>query len=196
LTTPPDPGVAAVRAAELQASLRICGVQHAPIFAPFADCGFLGPGRFESLDASWQQWGGRDRASAYVVDLYRRFRPQVILAHDPVTGEYGHPNHMAAGWACVDAWDSLQCVGDPATPCKIYVRSKDEGAWRPDWDRPEPHFAGRSAAEIGAEALRCHRSQDAASAGVRSWMRYALLRTRVGADQARNDLFEHCPQQG
>lgn len=193
LTRSPDLVMAAVRADELRACLRTCGITEEPIFAPFPDCGFLGPGRFESLDWVWERWGGRAAAAEYVTDLYRRLRPQVVLAHHPETGEYGHPNHMAAGWACADAWDRLHGDGDEATPCKIYVRSKDDGAWRPDWDAPEAAFDGRSPAEVGAEGLRCHRSQNAATAGVRPWLRYALLRSRVGDDRERNDLFEHCP---
>lgn len=193
LTRQADMEVAALRESELRASLRTCGLADEPVLGSFPDCGFSSPGRFESLAWVWQRWGGREAGRDFIIALYRRFRPQVVFTHDPETGEYGHPNHMAAGWACVDAWDALHAAFDPATPCKIYVRSDAPEAWRPDWFAAQPALGGRSPAEIGAEALRCHRSQSCAEAGIREHLRYRILRSRVGEDRLRNDILEHCP---
>jgi hypothetical protein len=99
---------------------------------------------------------------------------------------------MAAGWACVDAWDAMHAAGDPATPDKIYARSDAPDAWHVDWHVPQPALDGRSPAEVGAAALRCHRSQSCADAGIRPHLRYRILRSRVGDDTGRDDIFEHC----
>lgn len=192
LTRQADTEIAALRENELRASLRTCGLPNEPVLGSFPDCGYVAPGRFESLAWVWERWGGRDAATAYMASLYRRFRPRVVFAHHPETGEYGHPNHMAAGWACVDAWDQLHAAGDPATPCKIYVRSDAADAWHPDWFAPQPALDGRSPAELGAAALACHRSQSCADAGIRPYLRYRTIRSRVGDDALRCDILENC----
>lgn len=193
LTRQADMELAALRENELRASLRTCGVETEPLLGCFPDCGFIAPDRFETLEWVWQRWGGRTAARDHLIAIYRRLRPRVVFAHHPDSGEYGHPNHMAAGWACIDAWDALHASGDPATPCKIYINDAGPEAWHPDWDAPLPALGGRSPAEIGAAALRCHRSQDCASDGIRSHLRFRTIRSRVGDDVVRRDILENCP---
>ena len=45
------------------------------------------------MKASYQKWGGKEKVEEYVVSLYRKLRPQVVLSHD-LRGEYGHPAHI------------------------------------------------------------------------------------------------------
>lgn len=190
LTRQADMELAALREGELRASLWTCGMRHEPVLASFPDCGFIAPDRFESLEWVWTRWGGRATVAAYVAGLYRRFRPRVVFSHHPETGEYGHPNHQAAGWACLDAHALL--AGDAAQPQKIYVG--DPAGWRVDWHAPLPALGGRSAAEVGAEALRCHRSQSCSDAGVRAHLAFRAIRSQVGEDAVCSDIFENCHQ--
>jgi LmbE family N-acetylglucosaminyl deacetylase len=192
MTRPSDESTAALRERELRESLWTCGMPHEPLLAGFPDCGFLGPDRFESLEQTWERWGGRAAVSAFMADLYRRFQPTLVFTHNPETGEYGHPNHQAIGWACLDAYDALLSQHDPATPRKIYTTSRTERAWRIDWNRPLSALGGRSADVVASKALRCHRSQSCSTAGVRAYLAYELVRSQVGADRVKTDFFEGC----
>jgi LmbE family N-acetylglucosaminyl deacetylase len=192
MTRESNEGTAALRDGELRESLWTCGMRHEPLLAGFPDCGFLGPDHFESLEQTWERWGGRAAVSAFMADLYRRFHPTLVFTHNPETGEYGHPNHKAAGRACLDAYDALLSQHDPAMPRKIYITSRTERAWRIDWNRPLSALGGRSADVVASKALRCHRSQSCSTAGVRSYLAYELVRSQVGTDRVKIDFFEGC----
>lgn len=194
-------GRAAERDAELRASLWTCGVRYEPVWGGFPDCGFIAPGRFESLEWVHERWGGRKAATEYLAGCYRRFQPRVIVTHHPETGDYGHPNHMASGWACVDAFDLCQrqdFAGLRSTAIqKLYVcgSDADPDAGRGAWDLPLAAFGGETAIAVGNRALRCHRSQSASEgSGIRSTLAFSLRRSRVGEDPMKRDLFENTRQ--
>ena len=177
---PPGSEIAAVRAGELRASLRTCGLEDPPLWGGFEDCGWIEGGGFRDLDWVWARWGGRDAVRDALIGVYARERPVTVFAHNPETGDYGHPNHMASGQACIDAFEACQrdpdLVGDPDCLRRLYVSSRvgAPGAGRVDWHRPLDRFDGRTAAEVAASALRCHRSQDCHAIGVRDHLAYEL----------------------
>lgn len=176
------PEAAALRAIELTASLRTCGLDAPPLWGGFKDCGWIEGGGFRSLAWTWERWGGRDAARDAMIATFARLRPVTIYTHNPEHGDYGHPNHMATGQACLDAFDACRAdpslIGDPGCLERLYVscREDEDGARKLDWHRPLPRFGGRSAAEVGAAALRCHRSQSCRDAGVRAKLAYHLRR--------------------
>lgn len=188
-------GNATRRDRELRASLWTCGLRHEPIQGAFADCGYVAQGQFKSLAWVWNQWGGRARAAAFVADLYRRYRPTVIFTHNPVTGDYGHPNHMATGWACIDAYETCLATADLADDetalQQLHIASRSDRAWRMDWDQPDPRLNGKSATQIATRALACHQSQTVGSQGVRPGLAFELALFRTAHQPARHAFFEH-----
>lgn len=172
--------IAALRATELAASLRTCGVADPPLWGGFEDCGWIEPGSFRELAWVWDRWGGRAAVRDALIGIYARLRPLTVFAHNPESGDYGHPNHMASGQACIDAFEACRrdpaLTGDPDCLRRLYVSSRvgAPGAGRIDWHRPLAHFDGRTAAEVAAAALRCHRSQSCHDIGVRDHLAYEL----------------------
>ena len=140
------------------------------------------------------------------VQLIRRFKPLVILGHDP-DGEYGHGQHklntyylMQAVEQAADArqypWVALQ-YGLWNTP-KVYLHLYEENGIVFDVNTVlEKDPAGRTPFEIAKDAYLWHVSQQqyyfAVSQDPNSVMdctRFGLYRTLVGYDTG-NDLMEH-----
>lgn len=187
---------ARTRELELADSLWTCGLRYPAIAGGFLDCGYVSPGKFDSIHSVWQRWGGRAVVSEFIQGLYRQFRPMVVFTHNHVTGEYGHPAHRAAGMACIDAFDARAAGGaphaDPVLPAKIYECSWSENAWSQDWNRPLAAFSGQSGWQVASRALVCHRTQAIARRPLHTGQRTALVRSSVGPDVSRQDYFERC----
>nr|WSX49957.1 N-acetyl-1-D-myo-inositol-2-amino-2-deoxy-alpha-D-glucopyranoside deacetylase [Streptomyces sp. NBC_00974] len=91
-----DDALGTHRVGELAAAMRELGVtDHRFLGGPgrFRDSGMMGaeqnrrPGAFWSADV--------DEAAAYLVEVIREVRPQVLVTYDP-DGGYGHPDHIQA----------------------------------------------------------------------------------------------------
>ncbi|MFF4184834.1 N-acetyl-1-D-myo-inositol-2-amino-2-deoxy-alpha-D-glucopyranoside deacetylase [Streptomyces sp. NPDC001691] len=91
-----DGGLGAHRVGELAAAMKELGVtDHRFLGGPgrFRDSGMMGveqnhrPGAFWNTDV--------DEAAAYLVEVIRSLRPQVLVTYDP-DGGYGHPDHIQA----------------------------------------------------------------------------------------------------
>ncbi|RVU19526.1 N-acetyl-1-D-myo-inositol-2-amino-2-deoxy-alpha-D-glucopyranoside deacetylase [Streptomyces antnestii] len=114
------------RIGELTAAMKELGVtDHRFLGGPgrFRDSGMMGaeqnnrPGAFWSADL--------DEAAAYLVEVIREVRPQVLVTYDP-DGGYGHPDHIKAHRVAMRAADLAaepafrRDLGDPHTVAKIY----------------------------------------------------------------------------
>lgn len=160
----------------------------------------------------------RDRLVELQVEYLRRFRPQVVVGHDP-NGEYGHPQHIINTETLMDA---LTLAADPTyseetaadygvwdVP-KTYLHLYGENRITMDWDRPLARFGGKTAYEMSKLGFACHRSQHYTwfsdwLSGARgnytkatdikkySPTEYGLYRTTVGADTGVGgwDFFEN-----
>lgn len=151
-----------------------------------------------------------DRLLAYVTEMIRKYRPDVIVTHD-VNGEYGHGAHRACCWAV------QQCVETAADPDRYPESAAQYGAWQIkkayihlyrgelgqidfDWRQPLSAFDGKTAFEITDEAFHLHKTQ--AFSGkyqVKDYGKYdnslfGLYYSTVGPDTGANDLFEHLAQ--
>jgi len=185
----------ALREQEMRCSIWKSGLRNEPIFARFRDCCEKG-----SVDASWAAWGGRDKAVGYLTQLIRKFRPDVVLAHDLIHGEYGHSNHIAAGIATVEAFEA---AGDPTRfpeqldsvktwqPKKCYVHLFSGKSLTHRWDMESEEIEGKTPLQVTYEGLRCYVTQG--NQRVRSdpsaWGLYA---TTVGPDSiAKEDFLEN-----
>lgn len=185
------------RRLELLDSLWTCGVRDYPVFAGYIDY------YTSSLLAMYQYW---DRSGLYmdVAQLYREYKPQVVVAHD-LQGEYGHGAHRAVSDAAQKAVAlaadpgqhvaSVQLFGTWEVP-KVYIHLWEENALTMDWQTPLASMGGKSPQEIAREAYKCHASQQRKQWAVEDGgkydnSRFGLFFTNVGLDVEKNDLFEH-----
>ena len=113
-----------VRAAEVEAALRILGVEHHH-FLGYRDSGMMGTADNRLPDAFWN--ADFMEATGRLVRLIRRYRPEVVTAYDPYGG-YGHPDHIqvhrvgtAAYFGAADVGRFPLEDGDEAwLPSKLY----------------------------------------------------------------------------
>lgn len=185
------------RRLELLDSLWTCGVRAYPVFAGYQD--YL----TSTLKDMYQYW---DKQSLYqdVCNLYRQYRPQVVVAHDK-HGEYGHGAHQAVSDAARKATklaaDETQCVGTVKTlgvwqVPKVYIHLWEENQLAMDWHQPLAAFDGLTAQEVARRAYACHTSQQqkqwaVLDGGIYDNSLFGLFSSTVGPDVEKNDLFEH-----
>ncbi|MFD9377331.1 N-acetyl-1-D-myo-inositol-2-amino-2-deoxy-alpha-D-glucopyranoside deacetylase [Streptomyces sp. NPDC059999] len=84
------------RIGELAAAMGELGVtDHRFLGGPgrFRDSGMMGAEQNHRPDAFWS--ADVDEAAAYLVEVIRELRPQVLVTYDP-EGGYGHPDHIQA----------------------------------------------------------------------------------------------------
>lgn len=110
---------------------------------------------------------GEDALIKFQVEMIRRFKPQVVVAHD-VNGEYQHGAHIANTYTLQQALEpaadstkyseSAVLYGTWNVP-KVYIHLWKENKIIMDWDKPLENFGGKTAFEVSKEGYKCHRSQ-------------------------------------
>ncbi|MEU5048307.1 N-acetyl-1-D-myo-inositol-2-amino-2-deoxy-alpha-D-glucopyranoside deacetylase [Streptomyces sp. NPDC021096] len=91
-----DNTLGAHRLGELAAAMRELGVtDHRFLGGPgrYRDSGMMGAPQNERPECFWR--ADVDEAAAYLVEVIREVRPQVLVTYDP-DGGYGHPDHIQA----------------------------------------------------------------------------------------------------
>lgn len=186
-----------------------CGVRAYP------DVGDLWDKYTKHLDKQYAAWGKKETFTR-VCELYRRYRPDVVVTHD-VKGEYGHGAHLA----CADA--ALRCVEWAADETKYTSSVKEYGTWQVkklyyhlgsssllemNWDEPLEAFGGKTGFEIAQEAYKLYVSQQNASQKnpeTGKWERFvveprtsqyscylfSLVHSAVGEDTQRSGFLEN-----
>src|SRR5215218_6138196 len=166
-----------VRTQELLAARRIDGAEQ--FFTRAIDFGFT-----KSPEETFRFWD-HDAVLADVVWVVRRFRPDVMIARFPTTGEGGHGQHTASAILASEAFDA---AGDPARfpeqlkngvrPWKPKRLVRNVSNFRPEAppgaDRMlsvdvggyDP-LLGKSYTEIAAESRTMHMSQAQGTPGRR-----------------------------
>ncbi len=182
---------------ELLDCLWLCGLRNYPSFGPMRDNFAM------SLAGMYQKWR-KETLYNYVVGLYRRFKPDVVVSHD-LNGEYGHGAHRATADA------ANQAVALAANAGRYSASAKQYGVWKVsklylhlysknvvdmDWRRPLKAFDGKTAYDVALEGFLCHKSQLNKEYAVEDFGPYddslfGLAYTRVGPDVEKNDFFEH-----
>ena len=180
------------RRLELLDGLWLCGVRSYPDLGTFPDA------YAASLAGQYRKKGwSRERVLAHVAQLYRRYRPEVVVTHD-VNGEYGHGAHRAAADAAIAAVGQAAQGEDGWAIRKLYLHLYTEGAMRMDWRVPLSAFGGRTAFDVAEAAFACHISQQKTDYRVEDFGPYdnacfGLAYSAVGEDAAGGDFFEHVP---
>ena len=192
------------RRLELCDCLWACGVTIYPQFLNYFDA--------TNADTSeiLKEWGGREKVKSDLVGLYRRYRPDVVVMQ-AVGGESGHPAHRILAQMGRDAVEqaasaqecpeSAELYGTWDVP-KVYVHLWEENQITMDWHVPLARFGGLDGMEVAAIAFDKHVSQRDKSqysihdGGGTDCSLFGLFHTTVGADEAKNDMFEHIPARG
>ena len=208
--TPSNP----TRRSEALNGLWHMGVRNYPVFGNFSDR-YANTGKLK--DAYKLINGGQNTVWAWVTELYRRFRPEVVVTQD-IGGEYGHPQHKMIADA------AIQCYTKAADPSEFKESADRYGPWQVkklyihlygdentqtvlDWDQPLEAFGGKTGAELAAEAFALHVSQKGMGAGKGKnfeeftvektgaekypYNRFGLHSSEVGEDEAKDDFLEH-----
>ncbi|MDX3238291.1 N-acetyl-1-D-myo-inositol-2-amino-2-deoxy-alpha-D-glucopyranoside deacetylase [Streptomyces sp. ME03-5709C] len=89
----------------------------------FRDSGMMGAPQNDRPDCFWQ--ADLDLAAAYLVEVIREVRPQVLVTYDP-DGGYGHPDHIMAHRVAMRAAELSaepayrRDLGEPHSISKVY----------------------------------------------------------------------------
>ena len=189
------------------------GVRTYPEFGPFSDK-YSNPSRIEQ---AYKDMGGQDKVLGWVTELYRKYRPAVVVTQD-IKGEYGHPQHEMMVDAAIKCWDKAADGTAYAESAAAY------GAWEVkklylhlygdeaestafNWNIPMESMGGRTANEVAEDAFTFHVTQagkgnkfngvrvpfSVAEYGVKRYPnnRFGLYATRVGQDTGHEDFLEH-----
>ncbi|MBT2477160.1 N-acetyl-1-D-myo-inositol-2-amino-2-deoxy-alpha-D-glucopyranoside deacetylase [Streptomyces sp. ISL-94] len=114
------------RVGELAAAMAELGVtDHRFLGGPgrFRDSGMMGAPQNDRPEAFWS--ADVDEAAAYLVEVIREVRPQVLVTYDP-DGGYGHPDHIQAHRVAMRAAELAaesayrRDLGEPHAIGKVY----------------------------------------------------------------------------
>ena len=187
------------RRTELLNGLWSMGVRNYPILGPFPDQ------YKKSLEEAYEYMGGEKAVNDWIITLFRRYRPEVVVTHD-IGGEYGHFQHIAAARGALAAFDQSAdeaacpdsaAVWGPWQVKKLYLHLWPENRIRLDWSNPLSSLNGLTGLEAADRAFRFHRSQQNSRMSVRSTgadydnTLFGLARSTVGPDEEGGDFLEH-----
>lgn len=201
------------RRSEALNGLWAMGVRNYPEFGTFSDK-YSNPAR---IDQEYKDMGGQDKVLSWVTEVYRKYRPAVVVTQD-IDGEYGHPQHKMMVDAAIKCWDT-------AADGSAYPESAEQyGTWEVkklylhlygggeestvfNWDAPMESMGGKTANEAAEDAFAYHVTQagkgnkfngvrvpfSVAEYGVKRYPnnRFGLYATRVGQDVTHTDFLEN-----
>lgn len=178
-------------------ALWACGLTAYPVMGAFPDI-------YSTSLVHAKKVYNYDKIINYNIELIRRFKPEVIIAHD-LKGEYGHGGHMINANALTEALtksndrsispESAQKYGVWDVP-KTYLHLYGENKVKMNWDIPLSKFNGKTAYEMAVIGFSYHSSQQQwysvkKTPGVYDCQAFGLYRTTVGPDIAKNDFMEN-----
>ncbi len=186
------------RYGEAMAGLWACGLRNHPIFLGLKDKNL---DSYEETVALW----GLEETEELMVEQIRKYKPDVIVTHD-INGEYGHNQHKLTSAVIRRA---VLLAADPESypdsvaeygvwdVKKTYIHLYEGNQLTMEaYDEPMAELNGLTPTEVATIGYAKHESQHNAysmqNQGVKYDNRvYGLIRTTVGDDEAKNDLFEH-----
>ncbi len=187
------------RRLEMLNAMHACGLHSYPDIGMFEDL------KTTQASKAFSQWGGIEATDRYVVQLLRRYQPEVVVTH-AIEGEDGHGVHMACARSLLRAVKKAADVNyDPASASmygawqvkKLYLHEGDSPI-RISWSTPLESLAGKTAYQVAWEAYQKYETTTAGAmvgeSAKHSPCLYTLAYTAVGEDKAGNDLFENIPE--
>ncbi len=147
---------------------------------------------------------GRSKTQKYMVELFRKYKPEVVVTHD-IDGEYGHGVHKVCADIVLNAMkksgdetkykDLAKEYGVWDVP-KVYIHLYPENRLTMDWSQPLTKAGGRTAFDLAKDGFACHLSQQDTKYivyedGPYDSRIFGLVRSLVGEDTGKNDMFEN-----
>lgn len=180
---------------ELLDGLWHCGVREYPQLSPFRDV------VTRDADAFVESLGGETVVMGYIVEMLRKYQPDVVVTHDR-NGEYGHAAHIVASRLMREgvplaADASYQpAKGQPWQVKKLYLHLHKENKLKMDWNKPLTAFGGKDGLTVATEAFKFHVSQVKSGTVMEDGLLYdnsifGLWYSAVGEDVEKNDFFEN-----
>lgn len=173
------------------------GVRNYPVFLGFKN------EYTSTLEDTARIWG-MDRTIGAVVELLRRYKPDVVVTHD-INGEYGHGHHRMTAYAVEKA---VLYAGNPA---KYPVSASQYGVWqvkkcylhlyptgriKMNWRKPLSAFGGKTALDMARRGYDLYVSQHFRPRPINDYGEFdcslfGLYYTSVGNDTHGGDFFEN-----
>ncbi len=206
-----------VRRSEALNGLWSMGVRNYPIFGPFEDKPST---KLKTAYTNVDPKNGEAMVQGWVAELYRKYKPEVVVTHD-LNGEYGHGQHKMIADACVKAWflsgdaksfpESAKAYGIWQVK-KLYVHlyGDESSQTRFNWEQPLASLGGKTGTELAVAAYKLHRTQMSLTVtvggkkqvlsvqvtGGKSFPNtvFGLYASTVGDDVAHDDFLEHIPE--
>lgn len=185
------------RSSELLNGLWHMGMRNYPVIGSFFD------DYSYKLSDAYEIWPKR-YARAYVMELIRKYKPDVMLTHD-IDGEYGHGAHKLCADVvqyCVERSANESVFPELAEKHglweikKLYLHLYPENTIRMNWRIPLETMNGKTGLELATEAYAFHVTQQDAwfyvdDEGEYSCAEFGLVHSSVGSDIQKNDFFEN-----
>jgi LmbE family N-acetylglucosaminyl deacetylase len=187
------------RRSELLNSLWTMGMRNYPVFGTFQD-------KHSTKLTTAYTFFGEANVKRFVVELFRAYKPTVVVTHD-LAGEYGHGMHQMCADASIYAFDAAanpekfpESAAEQGTwqVSKLYLHMYPENPVEMDWDKPLSAFSGRTGFEMAQEGYSKHMSQHRLEQfkveprdSARSSYRFGLARSVVGPDVNKDDFLEN-----
>ena len=190
------------RRSELLNGLWTMGIRNYPVIGSFSDS------YSTKLKDAYKKAGGEAKVLSYIVDLYRTYKPEVVVTHD-VDGEYGHGQHKMTA----DAAQRAIAIAASDDNSDVYLQSMlDHGTWQVkklylhlykenqltfDWNVPLESMNGKTGLELATEAYALHVTQRTSGMSVTETGSeydnrvFGLAHTTVGEDVRKDDFLEN-----
>ncbi len=186
-----------LRQDEALRALWAMGIDHYPEFVGFPD---LFSDTYERGAKNW----GEDETLKVIVELYRKYKPEVVITHDP-KGEYGHGAHMLTSAM------ALKAAKAAADETQFPESAEEYGVWQIKklylhllkmneiyipWDEPMDAFGGKTGMEMAKIGYSYHESQHIYNLRVSADSKYACTKfglafSMVGIDIHGGDFLEN-----
>ena len=191
------------RTHELLNGLYYCGVRNYPVIGNHEDIYSTSLSHAKGLF-------NYNKALGFIVELYRRFRPNVLVTHD-LNGEYGHGVHCLVADLATKALelsndasaypDSFRQYGLWDVK-KAYLHLYAENSIDMEWEMDLASYDGMNIWDVIQNAMKQYDSQlkyygESITRNpnkVYDCTRFGLYRTTVGYDTGLCDFFENIPQ--
>jgi len=186
------------RRSELLNGLWSMGVRTYPVIGNFWDT------YTKSLKMAEKKWDKSD-ALDYVVALYRKYKPKVVVTHD-FYGEYGHGMHMLTAELAELAFDQAADEQDDPDSLakygawqvkKLYSHLYAENQITFNWNVPLQSMKGKTSLELATEAYKLHVTQQNTRFSMETTGKeydnrvFGLVCSTVGEDTRHDDFLEN-----
>ncbi len=201
------------RSSEVLNALWYMGVRNYPVIGTASDkkTKNLAESYKFASGSSKNEKTGRRLVNEWIVELYRKYKPEVVVTHD-IDGEYGHGMHMMISDAAYNAI-ALAANEDEFTDTtvaygtwevkKFYRHLWKENQIHLDWNVPLSSMGGATGLELADSAYEIfHKTQETTPYSVLTTGKeydntaFGLVHTTVGPDVNCDDFLENIDLSG